>query len=492
MKQDHIIQKVFVEITVNNKEKAYRIKEDISSFLAVDVFPAIERYIGEMEHQSGGYTLQIPRLELNLDLRSSILNAELKDKIVRNFQEGLSEITKDIETSEQKSGDDSKPYWVGDQEKMVQTFVYFLETGSMPWWNSDKNTIDFMQSSVFENLTSAPTFRKSVISVLPKPHIQGRIIHQLSDEQIAALCRVILDGKELKINLEDEVIRQVSILNNDSRTFVWRLVLRVLSQYLQSSNTNIREYFLQHISEIKKTESRPLKSVRKILETSVAIFPFFEKQEIAETIKRLRNIEKNERIVNDIKYDAEKFTIPEKRSEQNNSTAHDQVVADDGQFLQNAGLILIHPFIKTFFEHCNLLNPKNQELIDPELCAHLLHYIATGKTNAPEYEMTFEKFLCHIPANQPLNRHRKLSRIHKTQAQNLIDSVKHNWKPMKSSSTALLQNEFFQRSGKLVTADFDYTLTVERKTQDILLDKLAWGISIVKLPWKDRFVFVNW
>jgi hypothetical protein len=35
---DHIIQKVFVEI-VNNKEKAMNIKEDINSFLSVDVFP---------------------------------------------------------------------------------------------------------------------------------------------------------------------------------------------------------------------------------------------------------------------------------------------------------------------------------------------------------------------------------------------------------------------------------------------------------------------
>jgi hypothetical protein len=94
--------------------------------------------------------------------------------------------------------------------------------------------------------------------------------------------------------------------------------------------------------------------------------------------------------------------------------------------------------------------------------------------------------------NQSINRHIKLSRKHKTQVKNLIESVQQNWKPMKKSSVALLQNEFFQRSGKLVITDHDYTLTVERKTQDILLDKLAWGISFVKLPWKEKFMFVNW
>jgi len=153
---------------------------------------------------------------------------------------------------------------------------------------------------------------------------------------------------------------------------------------------------------------------------------------------------------------------------------------------------LIHPFIKTFFEHCNLLDPKTQQLIDPELCAHLLHYIATGKTNAPEYDMVFEKFLCNIPMHQTINKHIKLSRKHKTQAKNVIESVQHNWNPMRKSSAALLQNEFFQRSGKLVVTDHDYTLIIERKAQDILLDQLGWGIGLVKLPWQEKFIFINW
>ncbi|WP_346985759.1 hypothetical protein [Chryseobacterium sp. POE27] len=60
MKQDHIIQKVFVEITVNNKEKAYCIKDDINSFLSIDVFPEIEKYINGIEQKLAGHTLQIP------------------------------------------------------------------------------------------------------------------------------------------------------------------------------------------------------------------------------------------------------------------------------------------------------------------------------------------------------------------------------------------------------------------------------------------------
>ena len=169
----------------------------------------------------------------------------------------------------------------------------------------------------------------------------------------------------------------------------------------------------------------------------------------------------------------------------------DDLIPNEDQYIQNAGLILIHPFLKTLFEHCDLFDSKNNRLLNPELCAHLLHYIATGKTNAPEYDMAFEKFLCNIPLHQTINRHIKLTRKHKAEAKNVIESVQHNWSAMKKSSVALLQNEFFQRPGKLVI-DHDYTLTVERKTQDILLEKLGWGIGFVKLPWQEKFIFINW
>lgn len=502
MKQDHIIQKVFVEITVNNKEKALSIKDDISSFLSIDVFPKIEKYINALEYKLDGNTLQIPRLELDLAVKNSSLNAELKDKIAQLFKEELSEITKPIEVSDQETEKEgnSKAYLIDDQEKAIQTFIYFLEKGNRPWWNSSTNGIAFLEPSVFNTLIENNNFQKRMISVLSKPNVQERIINQLSDEQIAQLCLSVLKNRELKINLNVEVIQYFSKLDHTERQIVWRLVLNVLSQYLSSSNINFREYLLQQIVKIESTSTffSKTKNKHENLKTAVKIFPFMKEDEIFESIESIRKNqkEKSEKSENS---KAQKETVHQK-----NKTFHENLIQDDdnelsqndgendGQYVQNAGLILIHPFIKTFFEHCELLHPKTQQLIDPELCAHLLHYIATGKINAPEYDMVFEKFLCNIPLNQSINRNIKLSRKHKTQAKNVIESVQYNWRSMKKSSVALLQNEFFQRPGKLVVADHDHTLTVEQKTQDILLKDLGWGLGLVKLPWKEKFMFVNW
>jgi hypothetical protein len=496
VKQDHIIQKVFVEITVNNKEKAFSIKEDINSFLSVDVFPQIEKYINSLEldseYKQDGHTLQIPSLELNLDVKSSSLNTELKDKIVQLFKEELSEITKPRETSNQKIENDSKAYWIHNQEKIIQTFIYFLEKGHMPWWNSDKKGISFLEPEIFNAMILTDNFEKKIIPVLSKQYVQDRMINQLSNEQIAQIGLTILKNKELTISLEPDTISHISKLDHKDRFIVWRLVLNVLSEYVRSSKSNLweyqhlQEYFLTQISRTEATGLLQAKNNRQNLKTVLHIFPFITENEVLESIKNsvIDNPETIKTSVETI-YQKNNETVFEDLNQNNEEN-------NKGQYIQNAGLILIHPFIKTFFEHCDLIHPKTQQLTDPELCVHLLHYIATGTTNAPEYDMVFEKFLCNIPLNQSINKHIKLSRKHKTQAKNVIESVQYNWNPMKKSSVALLQNEFFQRSGKLVITDSDYTLTVERKTQDILLDKLAWGISLVKLPWKEKFIFVNW
>lgn len=473
MKQKHIIQKVFFEITVNNKEKASRIKDDINSFLSVDVFPEIEKHIKSLEYKLDGHSLQIPRLELNVEVKSSALNTELKGQIAELFKDELSEITKSIEISHQKTESETKPYLVDHQEKMLKALIYFLEKGAMPWWNSESNAMAILDPSVFERIISAAGFQKSIVSALSKENVRNRLINQFSNEQIAQLCLAVLKNKKLIINLKTDTIRHLSKLNHADRIAIWHLVFNVISEYLNTSDSHPREYLLREISTIKQIGLSTTENNHQNRKTIVKIFPFITENEISES-SRTNAADQPENVETSIE------------------TIQEDVNLNVGQYIQNAGLILIHPFIKTLFEHCELLDPKTQQLLDPELCAHLLHYIATGKTNAPEYDMIFEKFLCNIPMHQTINRHIKLSRKHKSQAKNVIESVQHNWAPMKKSSAALLQNEFFQRPGKLVITESDNTLIVERKTQDILLEKISWGIGLVKLPWQKKFIFVNW
>lgn len=493
MNHHHIIQKVFVEITVNSEKNAYYIKDDINSFLSIDVFPEIEKFINGMDTQLAGQTLQIPRLELNVNVSNSSLNTHLKDKITQLFKEELSEINKSKDVFSKEAKDHSKPRHVQNREKMAEAFIYFLENGLMPWWNSDRENNSFLEASVSEGIFSTPNFQRNVISILPKQYVQDRIINQLSDEQIIQLCLKILENKDLSVNLNTETVQDISKLNNGERSYFWRLVLQALTTYLYFSEAHLKEYLLEQILK-EAPQGLSKKASSKSWKIAVGMFPSIKDDDIAEkSIEKSKNFKSksHESTVNNPQ-DHQNSKIPPEITGIDHVNILDDRIVNEGQYVQNAGLILIHPFIRTFFEHCGLLDPETQKLTDPERCAHLLHYIATGRTNAPEYDMIFEKFLCNIPLHQSISRHIKLSRKHKTQAKIVIESVQHNWAPMKKSSSDLLQNEFFQRSGKLVVTDHDFTLTVERKTHDILLEKLAWGIGLVKLPWKEKFIFVNW
>ncbi len=157
----------------------------------------------------------------------------------------------------------------------------------------------------------------------------------------------------------------------------------------------------------------------------------------------------------------------------------------------NAGLIILHPYVKPFFYNCGIIDDTNT-IIDPEVAVHTLHYLATKKEQQVESQMLFEKFLCGVPLKKPIQRHIQLSDTIKQQAEELLESVIENWGVLNNASPDLVRHEFLQRAGKLSFKEDNPKIVIERKTQDILVDKLPWGIGICRLPWLDHLVYTNW
>jgi hypothetical protein len=56
-----------------------------------------------------------------------------------------------------------------------------------------------------------------------------------------------------------------------------------------------------------------------------------------------------------------------------------------------------------------------------------------------------------------------------------------------------LQEGFIQREGKITRKNNDWHLLIEKKAQDILLNRLPWGISLIHLPWLGKSnLYVKW
>jgi len=122
----------------------------------------------------------------------------------------------------------------------------------------------------------------------------------------------------------------------------------------------------------------------------------------------------------------------------------------------------------------------------------LLHYLATGSSEAPEYALGMAKFLCGMPHDMPIDRVSLLSEQDVEEADAMLQAVIEHWEALGKVSNDSLREGFLQRDGKLSRRDGDWLLQVESKTLDILIGRLPWGLSIVKLPWMPEMLHVEW
>jgi hypothetical protein len=165
----------------------------------------------------------------------------------------------------------------------------------------------------------------------------------------------------------------------------------------------------------------------------------------------------------------------------------------DGFHCLNAGVILLHPFLLRFFGKFVL---GDGELFKDEWHRHkavgLLHHLATGEKQAPEYQLVLPKLLCGMPLNAPLDHAIVISDEERVESENLLQAAIEHWGALGSSSPTALREGFLQRIGKLEKRQSGWHLHVEHKALDVLLDRLPWGIGIVKLPWMNEMLRVEW
>ncbi len=266
----------------------------------------------------------------------------------------------------------------------------------------------------------------------------------------------------------------------------------------------------------KTTKKKSLKNIKKRAtkensKEKIKLNKKVSKNFTSEKITTKNELDKNQKTTNNLKADtlnfnksidnrnaSKDFFIKSKNEliDSNNNLSFEEKLhqysnSETELILQNAGLVLAHPFIPFLFKHCNLLD-EDKNINNPELAVHILHYLATGKTEQAESDLLFEKFLCNIPFEQSINRFVSISDEHKAHVHELLDAIKSNWSAMKTASYGLLQNEFLQRPGKISFKDLNATLTMEQKTPDILMNKLSWGFSMIRFSWKKGFIYVHW
>ena len=126
---------------------------------------------------------------------------------------------------------------------------------------------------------------------------------------------------------------------------------------------------------------------------------------------------------------------------------------------------------------------------------HMLQWLTYGEEmpeEINEHELLLNKLLCGVEIAEPVPLSVVLTEKEKEEAESLLKAVIANWTIIKRSSFRALRS-FFRKEGRLTRDGSDWDLLIQRDSAtEILIDNLPWSISIVKMPWNEHTIYVEW
>ena len=438
---------------------------------------------------------------------------------------------------------------------LLDQFVYFLQFGRFPWWQkSDKSSVKpdktQLEEIFSEILKSETAVLKSVIlQLLGDPLVRKRLVFQFSQTQLSALLKKLdnklfetyfsvfqvlgsgvkstqnrkvltesfykiilqnfssdrkLDKNELKIEFIKEVLgtflTRYSIKENET------LLIEILQNLVNRQSKDSTEDWDLTVATVVQialkiqTQNQKLQNIIQdiLLKEGSKVKNLIEKHLKISIKDNFNNngadITGSEKSVKD--FLAENFKGSTVQNRENPFYPFPPKPADDaeGIVVSNAGLVLIHPFLRYFFDGLGLLDKELhfKSQTDVFKAIHLLQFVATGQNSSPESDLPLNKILCGIDITEPVPKVLQLSKMEKEECLNLIITVLERWDALKTRNPAALRDTYLQREGILKQSGQSWNLTVERNSFDVMLEKLPWSISLIKLPWLTQILYVEW
>ena len=170
-----------------------------------------------------------------------------------------------------------------------------------------------------------------------------------------------------------------------------------------------------------------------------------------------------------------------------------QLPPAEALYLANAGLVLVWPFVPQLADRLGLLEARQfRSPAHAVRLAVLLQCVATGDLEPPEFQLPLNKLLCGLPLDMPMDLDTPITPDEQDECQGLLAAVLQAAPGLGNISVDGLRQAFLQRPGALRMQDGHWLLQVERATHDVLLGRIPWATSIVRLPWMPRLLQVQW
>jgi hypothetical protein len=545
-KQNHSIKKYQIELKIENENNAFEIQQKFLSTAKKIVTEKLEDLFDEVVGDNR--YLRINKLEIDVGsmLETTFeedipnrLPALIEEELRKYLSASLKNANSGYDFDNEEAEDYSNAQILENNQYVFSWLIYFLKQGSFPWWAPKTDFDNFEKENIQLFHKNPKGISITLTKILQHGNILDRLVYQFSEEFLVEFISFLTSVKKgfiietvqgLKIvsmecgtNTRQEGLKKLIYLPilktlsssgpmidspqdwleltiyqfcqlhaNLSKTDI----IRGLFTYFQNgSDSNVRDEMIHVINLIFSEELSPKTDLQPDItnnrnpsagsrEKSNGPIPgICNKPESLLNLDQTTNEYTGKSLIlNGLekKYSQKSEIINEKEDEFE-------------YYVSNAGLVILAPFLPSFFKELKLL--EDSDFKDEEArcrAVHILQHAIDNAGRSPENELVLNKILCNMPIKEAMERDIKLTDEEKNNVTDLLNSVVKHWTALKGSSVESLREGFLQRDGKLGIVDNGWKLIVERKTLDILLTKIPWGFSMIKLPWMNSLVSVEW
>lgn len=161
--------------------------------------------------------------------------------------------------------------------------------------------------------------------------------------------------------------------------------------------------------------------------------------------------------------------------------------------VKNAGIVILNSFIPSLFTRLDLTVGKQfKDNESREKAALYLQYLVTGQQINDDYLLPLNKVLCGLAMNEPIKESIEVTSTEKKLMEGLLKATVNYWPSIGQTSVNGFRGNWLVRDGFIIENEERWELVVEKRAYDVLLNRSPFTFSIVKFPWMNKPLYVNW
>lgn len=473
----NVIQKAILDLHYTGSTDGFAMQREIGDWCNEELGRGLEEILDKAD--TSATVKKIDRIELEINMGSA--------------KDWLSQLSKEITTQLSKKLNELMPEADSGVQELTlehhffEVFIYFLQHGYLPWWSSIRNRQEF-STNLLAALQNGITgdMKSHLLEIVSESITQERLIDQLNDNEWVQFISEFYTGQRNEIQaLFKDISTLLTIVPELKRKKTKAKFKAWLWEHAgdDSPKKALQEVALNIAKEVYIVSEEDGKAAFKMIQSVSLIMD--------EAIKK---VEKNAEISqpgSTVNKNADKLKeINKKKNKDRQDHKEAEKILSEGIYINNAGLVIVSPFIPPFLKKLNLAN--NDEILDKETAINLVAYLATGTEYGAEFDLVFPKILCGIDPGEQISSMVSLTDEQKQEARDVLLSAIEYWNVLRDTSPEGLRESFLQREGKLSFKEKEWILQVEQKPFDMLLQNLPWNINMIKLPWMKSMLKTEW